>query len=77
MDYFTNICLLNSIKHGDNDHPTCEGAPMDIPADSSSSLKVTYTYSVKFEVSLFIETVYGDGWKEVFVIEFISSFLAK
>ncbi|XP_039521681.1 transmembrane 9 superfamily member 2 isoform X1 [Pimephales promelas] len=38
-----------SIKHGDNDHPTCEGAPMDIPADSSSSLKVTYTYSVKFE----------------------------
>ncbi|XP_056098334.1 transmembrane 9 superfamily member 2 isoform X2 [Rhinichthys klamathensis goyatoka] len=38
-----------SIKHADDNNPTCEGAPMDIPADSSSSLKVTYTYSVKFK----------------------------
>ncbi|CAM4613889.1 hypothetical protein PO909_006854 [Leuciscus waleckii] len=38
-----------SIKHGDDEKPTCEGSPMDIPVDSSSSVKVTYTYSVKFK----------------------------
>lgn len=77
LEHYIYICLLNSIKHGDDEKPTCEGAPMDIPVDSSSSIKVTYTYSVKFKVSLFMETVYGDGWKELYVIELISSFFSK
>ncbi|ROL51747.1 Transmembrane 9 superfamily member 2 [Anabarilius grahami] len=37
-----------SIKHSNNDNPTCEGSPMDIPAEFTSNLKVTYTYSIKF-----------------------------
>uniref|UniRef100_A0A8C1M127 Transmembrane 9 superfamily member n=1 Tax=Cyprinus carpio TaxID=7962 RepID=A0A8C1M127_CYPCA len=38
-----------SIKHSNDENPTCEGAPMDIPADFKSNLKVTYTYSVTFK----------------------------
>uniref|UniRef100_A0A671NAB4 Transmembrane 9 superfamily member n=1 Tax=Sinocyclocheilus anshuiensis TaxID=1608454 RepID=A0A671NAB4_9TELE len=40
-----------SVKHSDEDSPSCEGTPMDIPAEFKSNLKVTYSYSVKFQVS--------------------------
>uniref|UniRef100_A0A672PSX1 Transmembrane 9 superfamily member n=1 Tax=Sinocyclocheilus grahami TaxID=75366 RepID=A0A672PSX1_SINGR len=35
-----------SVKHSDEDSPSCEGTPMDIPAEFKSNLKVTYSYSV-------------------------------
>ncbi|KAI7801941.1 transmembrane 9 superfamily member 2 isoform X2 [Triplophysa rosa] len=38
-----------SVKHSNTDNPTCEGPPMDIPAEFSSNLEVTYSYSVKFK----------------------------
>ncbi|XP_067313733.1 transmembrane 9 superfamily protein member 5 isoform X1 [Pseudorasbora parva] len=38
-----------SIKHGNDENPTCEGSAMDIPAEFNSNLKVTYTYSIKFQ----------------------------
>uniref|UniRef100_A0A672P125 Transmembrane 9 superfamily member n=1 Tax=Sinocyclocheilus grahami TaxID=75366 RepID=A0A672P125_SINGR len=41
-----------SIKHSNDENPTCEETPMDIPADFKSNLKVTYTYSVTFKVRL-------------------------
>ncbi|KAK1804055.1 hypothetical protein P4O66_020095 [Electrophorus voltai] len=38
-----------SIKHGDENSLSCEGSPMEIPVDFSTDLKVTYSYSIKFE----------------------------
>ncbi|KAA0709374.1 Transmembrane 9 superfamily member 2 [Triplophysa tibetana] len=38
-----------SIKHSNAEKPTCEGPPMDIPADFTSNLEVTYSYSVNFK----------------------------
>ncbi|XP_050983568.1 transmembrane 9 superfamily member 2 isoform X1 [Labeo rohita] len=38
-----------SIKHSDDVNPTCDGTPMDIPAEFSSNLKITYSYSVTFK----------------------------
>ncbi|XP_026081414.1 transmembrane 9 superfamily member 2-like isoform X1 [Carassius auratus] len=38
-----------SVKHSDDDNPSCDGAPMDIPAEFKSNLKVTYSYSVQFK----------------------------
>ncbi|XP_062856544.1 transmembrane 9 superfamily protein member 5 [Trichomycterus rosablanca] len=37
-----------SVKHSD-ENSLCEGPPMEIPVESSNKLKVTYSYSVKFE----------------------------
>ncbi|KAL0974135.1 hypothetical protein UPYG_G00216100 [Umbra pygmaea] len=38
-----------SIKHANDENPTCEGSPMEVPADFDSDVKITYTYSVTFE----------------------------
>lgn len=37
-----------SIKHSDDEKPSCEGPPMEIPFEFNSNLNVTYTYSVTF-----------------------------
>uniref|UniRef100_A0A673LHW5 Transmembrane 9 superfamily member n=1 Tax=Sinocyclocheilus rhinocerous TaxID=307959 RepID=A0A673LHW5_9TELE len=46
-----------SIKHSNDENPTCEETPMDIPADFKSNLKVTYTYSVTFKVSFIMNSL--------------------
>uniref|UniRef100_A0A9J7XE87 Transmembrane 9 superfamily member n=1 Tax=Cyprinus carpio carpio TaxID=630221 RepID=A0A9J7XE87_CYPCA len=38
-----------SVKHSNDDKPTCDGTPMDIPAEFKNNLKVTYTYSIQFK----------------------------
>ncbi|XP_051506185.1 transmembrane 9 superfamily member 2-like isoform X2 [Myxocyprinus asiaticus] len=38
-----------SVKHSDEENQSCEGPPMEIPAEFSSNLKVTYSYSIKFK----------------------------
>ncbi|XP_060740840.1 transmembrane 9 superfamily protein member 5 isoform X1 [Tachysurus vachellii] len=38
-----------SIKHGEEASQSCEGPPMDVPKETTGNLKVTYSYSVKFE----------------------------
>lgn len=43
----------NSIKHNDETKPTCDGgSPMEVPADFTDDIKITYTYAVTFVVSL-------------------------
>ncbi|XP_036380116.1 transmembrane 9 superfamily member 2-like [Megalops cyprinoides] len=37
-----------SIKHVDENNPSCDGGPMDIPADLKSKIQLTYTYSISF-----------------------------
>lgn len=44
-----------SIKHADPKNPSCknDSQPLEIPySDLSSDLEITYSYSVRFEVSL-------------------------
>lgn len=41
---------LVSYKHEDENQPLCDGEPMSISGDPKSNAKITYTYSVKFEV---------------------------
>lgn len=43
-------CFYFSIKHSEEASQSCVGPPMDIPKESTGNLKVTYSYSVKFEV---------------------------
>ncbi|EFB28315.1 hypothetical protein PANDA_008639, partial [Ailuropoda melanoleuca] len=38
-----------SYKHSDENHLTCSGPPMEIPREHTENLRVTYTYSVRFE----------------------------
>ncbi|XP_010899770.1 transmembrane 9 superfamily member 2 isoform X2 [Esox lucius] len=38
-----------SIKHANDESPTCDGPPMTIPAEADSDVKITYTYSVTFQ----------------------------
>ncbi|XP_037531681.1 transmembrane 9 superfamily member 2 isoform X2 [Nematolebias whitei] len=38
-----------SIKHNDEKNPTCGGGPMEVPAEFSDDVKITYTYAVTFE----------------------------
>lgn len=45
------VSFYFSIKHSEENSQSCEGPPMDIPKEFSVNLKVTYSYSVKFEVS--------------------------
>lgn len=47
------ICsvIYDSFKNEDENKPSCDGTPMEIPADSKGDLKITYTYSIKFVVS--------------------------
>ncbi|XP_012696986.1 transmembrane 9 superfamily member 2 [Clupea harengus] len=37
-----------SYKHDDENKVSCEGAPMEVPGDFTSNIKLTYTYSIKF-----------------------------
>lgn len=41
-----------SYKHSDENHLTCSGPPMEIPGEDTDKMNVTYTYSVRFEVSV-------------------------
>ncbi|KAJ8407200.1 hypothetical protein AAFF_G00288760 [Aldrovandia affinis] len=38
-----------SIKHSNAENPTCDGPPMEIPAEFKSNLELTYTYSITYE----------------------------
>ncbi|XP_030620818.1 transmembrane 9 superfamily protein member 5 [Chanos chanos] len=40
-----------SINHKDENKPSCDGLPMEVPVEFNSNLKITYTYSVKFTQS--------------------------
>uniref|UniRef100_UPI00358ED3DD transmembrane 9 superfamily member 2-like n=1 Tax=Myxine glutinosa TaxID=7769 RepID=UPI00358ED3DD len=37
-----------SIKHADEQNPTCKGPPMDIPGDFNKEVRILYTYSIHF-----------------------------
>jgi hypothetical protein len=41
-----------SYKHSDENHLTWNGPPKEIPGENANKFKVTYTYSVKFQVSI-------------------------
>ncbi|KAJ8015707.1 hypothetical protein DPEC_G00028930 [Dallia pectoralis] len=38
-----------SIKHANDETPTCDGSPMIVPEEFNDEVKVTYTYSVTFK----------------------------
>uniref|UniRef100_A0AAY4CPQ0 Transmembrane 9 superfamily member n=1 Tax=Denticeps clupeoides TaxID=299321 RepID=A0AAY4CPQ0_9TELE len=50
-----------SIKHEDENKLTCDGPPMEIPNEFTSNTKVTYSYSVKFVVSLWFTLMCAFG----------------
>uniref|UniRef100_A0A3Q1IWT0 Transmembrane 9 superfamily member n=1 Tax=Anabas testudineus TaxID=64144 RepID=A0A3Q1IWT0_ANATE len=55
-----------SLKHTDEKTPTCEGTnPMEVPGEFASDVSVTYTYSVKFEVDLYI--YWASRWDYILV----------
>uniref|UniRef100_A0A8C4N3W7 Transmembrane 9 superfamily member n=1 Tax=Eptatretus burgeri TaxID=7764 RepID=A0A8C4N3W7_EPTBU len=38
-----------SIKHADENNPTCKGPPMDISGDLNNEVRILYTYSIHFQ----------------------------
>jgi len=40
-----------SYKHTHPDNPDCSGVPMDISNKANGEVKISYTYSVSFQVS--------------------------
>lgn len=56
-----SVCYKNSLpfffssisyNRSDENHITCDGPPMELPGEYTDKLNITYTYSVKFEVSI-------------------------
>ena len=45
------VFVCDSIAQADENAPVCDGPPMEVPGEFESDLKITYTYSVTFEVS--------------------------
>ncbi|XP_052010514.1 transmembrane 9 superfamily member 2-like isoform X2 [Xyrauchen texanus] len=54
-----------SVKHSDDENKSCEGPPMEIPAEFSSNLNVTYSYSVKFNQNF--EIRWASRWDYILV----------
>ena len=48
-----------SFKHTHIDKPDCSGPAMDISNKASGEIKIAYTYSISFEVSLFFNVQYN------------------
>uniref|UniRef100_A0A672NZ94 Transmembrane 9 superfamily member n=1 Tax=Sinocyclocheilus grahami TaxID=75366 RepID=A0A672NZ94_SINGR len=65
-----------SIKHSNDENPTCEETPMDIPADFKSNLKVTYTYSVTFKVRGLLDGITFCIMNSLVIVLFLSGMVA-